>query len=269
MTDALDGLEETSFEFEGVSRRVFRRGSGPAVVVIHEVPGITPEVADFGRRVDEAGFTAVLPQLFGEPGRPLSAGYAARVMARNCVAREFVTFALDRTSPVIAWLRALAQHAHSECGGPGIGVVGMCFTGGFALGMMVDAEVLAPVLSQPSLPFVIGASRKKALGISNADLARVKERTAAGVCVLGLRFSADIAVPSERFESLRRELGDAFIGVEIDSSPGNPYGIPRRAHSVLTNDLVDDPGHPTRAALDKVLTFLHDRLHVASPGVTT
>jgi hypothetical protein len=145
----------------------------------------------------------------------------------------------------------------------------MCFTGGFALGMMVDAEVLAPVLSQPSLPFVIGASRKKALGISNADLARVKERTAAGVCVLGLRFSADIAVPSERFESLRRELGDAFIGVEIDSSPGNPYGIPRRAHSVLTNDLVDDPGHPTRAALDKVLTFLHDRLHVASPGVTT
>ena len=73
-------------------------------------------------------------------------------------------------------------------------------------------------------------------------------------------FSAVPAVPEERFATLRRELGDAFIAVEIDSSPGNPYGIPRAAHSVLTLHLVDEPGHPTRAALDQVVAFYRDRL---------
>jgi dienelactone hydrolase len=269
VTDALAGFETRTFEFEGDRRAVYEAGAGPAVIVIAEVPGITPEVAGFARRLVDAGFTAVMPHLFGEPGRPLAGGYAAGVFTRNCVARHFATFALDRTSPVTAWLRALARDAHARCGGPGVGVVGMCFTGGFALGMMVDDNIVAPVLSQPSLPFPLGGKRKAAIGISDADLERVKERAAQGACVLGLRFSNDIAVPAERFETLRRELGDAFIAVEIDSSPGNAYGIPRRAHSVLTNDLVDEPGHPTRAALDRVLAFLHERLEVPAPGVTT
>ena len=81
--------------------------------------------------------------------------------------------------------------------------------------------------------------------------------------MLGLRFSADKGSPPERFETLRRELGDAFEGIEIDSSPGNPAGIPARAHSVLTVDLVDEPGHPTRLALDRVLAFLTERLAAA------
>ena len=168
--------------------------------------------------------------------------------------------ATDRTSPIISWLRRLAADAHAECGGPGVGAVGMCFTGGFALGMMVDETMLAPVLSQPSLTFPIGHKRKASVGISDADFDRVKERATRGACVLGLRFTADPAVPPERFETLRRELGDAFIAVEIDSSRGNPHGIKKRAHSVLTMDLVDEPGHPTRAALQQVLAFLQERL---------
>jgi hypothetical protein len=139
----------------------------------------------------------------------------------------------------------------------------MCFTGGFALGMMVDETTLAPVLSQPSLPFSVGKKRKAAVGISDADLELVKKRAADGACLLGLRFSADAYVPPERFETLRRELGDAFIAVEIDSSRGNPHGINKRAHSVLTLDLVDEPGHPTRAALEHVLSFLGERLLTA------
>src|SRR5579884_1313085 len=260
MRDALAGFRTSSFTADGVTRPVHEIGAGPAVVVIAEIPGITPEVAGFARRVADAGMTAVLPELFGEPGRPLSGAYAGGVFFRACIAREFATLALNRTSPVTSWLRALARDAHSRCGGPGVGVVGMCFTGGFALGMMLDDDVVAPVLSQPSLPFPIGRRRKAAVGVSDADLRRVKERVASGVCVLGLRFTADVAVPAERFETLRRELGDGFVGVEIDSSPGNPYGIPRRAHSVLTNDLVDEPGHPTRVALDRVLEFLRERL---------
>jgi dienelactone hydrolase len=257
---ALAGFTKSTLTHDGVTRQVFRAGTGPAVIVIHEVPGLHPQVIAFGRRVVDAGFSVYMPSLFGTPGKQFGWGYTLRTIAPACVAREFTTLALDRTSPIIGWLRRLAADAHVECGGPGVGAVGMCFSGGFALGMMVDEAMLAPVLSQPSLPFPLGGKRKAAVGISDADFALVKKRAADGACVLGLRFTADTYVPPERFDTLRRELGDAFIAVEIDSSRGNPHGIKRRAHSVLTLDLVDEPGHPTRAALEQVLAFLRERL---------
>ena len=232
-----------SFEADGKRRDVFRIGTGPAVIVISEIPGITPLVAQFGRRVAAAGCTAVLPVLFGDPGRPASAGYALQSIGPACVSREFSAFALKRTSPITVWLRKLAASEHERCGGPGVGVVGMCFTGGFALAMMVDDIVLAPVLSQPSLPFPLSKKFKADIGISDGDLAKVKERTATGTCLLGLRFTNDPFCFEERFETLRRELGDAFIAVEIDSAPGNPHGHPKKAHSVLTEHLDRRGGH--------------------------
>ncbi|MDQ1468241.1 MAG: hypothetical protein QOH10_2656 [Actinomycetota bacterium] len=261
----LSGFTLGTFEHGGTSLPVYRRGEGPAVVVIHEVPGVTPRVAAFGTRVADAGFTAVLPSLFGEPGRDVSAAYIFRSMLHGCVAREFANWATSTTSPITVWLRALARSEHERCGGPGVGAVGMCFTGGFALAMMVDDEMIAPVLSQPSLPFGVGRKRKRDLGISDADLATVKARAADGQCVLGLRFSGDGLSPGARFQRLRDELGDRFLSVEIDSSPGNPHGIRKQAHSVLTEDLVDEPGHPTREALDRVLSFFRDQLQTAKP----
>jgi len=141
-------------------------------------------------------------------------------------------------------------------------VVGMCLTGNFALAMMVDPVVAAPVLSQPSLPFVLNGAYKRDLNLSPEDLAAVKARCEADedLCVLGLRFTGDFMAPGERFARLREELGDSFVGVEIDSSPGNPHGIRKMAHSVLTEDLVDEPGHPTRDALDQVLDLFERRL---------
>lgn len=187
-------------------------------------------------------------------------GAVVRSILRVCVAREFTLLA-DRTSPVASWLRALAVKAHAECGGPGVAAVGMCLTGGFALAIAVEAAVLAPVLSQPALPAPLNAGKRAALGLDPGDLTAVLERTDNGLCVLGLRFTNDKGCPAERFETLRNTLGDAFEGIEIDSSPGNPFGIPTRSHAVLTIDLVDEPGHPTRAALDRVLAFLNERLH--------
>jgi dienelactone hydrolase len=260
MTGALEGFTESTFTHDGATKTVFRAGSGPAVIVIAEIPGITPRVADFARRVVDLGCTAVLPSLFGTPGREGSAGYALSSITKGCVSKEFVCFARGTTSPVTVWLRALAAHEHETCGGPGVGVVGMCFTGGFALAMMVDDVVVAPVLSQPSLPFPLTKAHKRDLGISDGDLARVKERTAEGICVLGLRFTGDKIAPGERFARLREELGDGFVGVEIDSGPGNAHGFSKNAHSVLTEELVDEPGHPTRDALDKVLDLFRERL---------
>jgi dienelactone hydrolase len=264
MRDPLDDFSTFTFTHEGSTRTVFRKGQGPAVIVMAELPGITPKVAAFARRVVEQGCTVLLPDLFGEAGAEPSLPGFLRVVGPVCVSREFRAFALDATTPVSRWLRGLTAHAHDECGGPGVGAVGMCFTGGFALGMLVDKRLVAPVLSQPSLPIGVGRHFKSALGISDDDLAQVKARAAGGTQVLGLRFTCDRLVPAERFERLRQELGDAFIGVEIDSSPGNPWDIPGNAHSVLTEHLVDEPGHPTHEALEQVLTFLRTRLVAAA-----
>jgi dienelactone hydrolase len=233
------------------------------VIVIHEIPGLHPGVIAFGRRLIAAGMTAYFPSLFGEPGREVTTGYAIGAIARACVSREFTTWATRRTSPIVSWLRALARDAHAACGGPGVGAIGMCLTGGFALGMMVDNTVVAPVLSQPSMPFPVSAAHRRDLGISDADLVQVRARCAAGTPVMGLRFSADRGSPGERFARLREELGERFIAIEIDSSPGNPHGLPRNAHSVLTQHLIDQPGHPTRVALDRVIAFFRERLAVA------
>jgi len=263
----LDGFTRQEFAAEGRSYPLHRGGEGPGIVVVHEVPGITPAVAGFAERLVSAGYHVALPELFGTFGKPLSNGYALGQIARACVSREFHVLASGGSSPIVDWLRALCRHVHEEQGGPGVGALGMCLTGNFALSLMVDSVVKAPVLSQPSLPFPLGEERKRGLHISDADLEIVKHRVEQeGERVLGLRFTHDPMCPRERFERLRKELGAGFEAIEIDSSPGNPYGLTRASHSVLTNDLVDEAGHPTRAALDRVLGFFAERLQTEMPA---
>jgi dienelactone hydrolase len=269
MSDPLASYAKEEFTFDRKTRAVFRKGTGPAVLVIAELPGITPKVVAFADRVVDIGCAAVLPHLFGEPGRdPMKGGavgavsYVARSLVPACIARDFTAFATGQTSPVIDWLKGLARHEKERSGGPGVGVIGMCFTGNFALAMAVDDSVLAPVMSQPSLPFPISASRKRDMAISGDDLAKVKARfdVDEDLCVLGMRFTGDPIVPAERFARLREELGDRFLSVEIDSSKGNKWNIRAKAHSVVTEDFVDEPGHPTRDALDRVLDLYRSRL---------
>ncbi len=253
-------LELRHLAFDDTTREVYCLGTGPAVIVMHEIPDLHPGVVEFGRIVAGAGFRVYMPSLIGTPFVSMTVGASLASMARACVSREFATWATGKTSPITTWLRALARQANDECGGTGVGAVGMCLTGGFALAMMVEDCVTAPVLSQPSLPFPLTRSRKRDLGIDAATLERVRERAAAGTCVLGLRFTRDWMSPGERFARLREELGDNFLAVEIDSSPGNPHGIPRTAHSVLAHHRVDTPGHPTDDALERVLAFFRERL---------
>lgn len=260
----LHGYEKDRFTFDGKTRDVYRKGSGPAVLVFAEMPGITPKVIDFADRVVAIGCTAVVPHLFGEPGAEPTVGKTLKAIGPACVSKEFSAWATGKTSPVVEWSKALARHEHERLGGPGVGVVGMCFTGNFALAMLPEPAVQAPVMSQPSLPLGFSKKARRALYLSDADLVKVQTRLAAepDLCVLGLRFTGDKLVPAARFEHLREALGDRFVGVEIDSSKGNPHGIPGMAHSVLTEHLVDEPGHPTRDALDQVLELFRSKLLV-------
>jgi dienelactone hydrolase len=185
-------------------------------------------------------------------------------MVPACISREFTVFATGKTSPVVAWLRALAAEEHERCGGPGVGAVGMCFTGGFALAMAVDDRMLVPVLSQPSMPMGITSKQRRSIDISPSDLDQVKHRCAAGdLQVLGLRFTSDRFVPGERFQLLRDELGDAFVAVELADEDANPEAV-MRPHSVLTEHLVDEPGTRTRQTLDQVLDLFRTKLLGAS-----
>jgi dienelactone hydrolase len=246
MSQVLPGWERSTFSAGDITHDVFRRGTGPAVVVVHEIPGITPAVLEFADEVVAAGFTVVMPLLVGKAGKKPSMPYLAASLVKVCVAREFTTWALDRTSPVVSWLRALARSVHLEVGGPGVGAVGMCFSGGFALGMMVDEIMVAPVLSQPSLPFALGNSQRRAdLNLSPDDREVVAHRAAEGCQVLGLRFDGDRLVGT-RFEALRALLGDAFVAVELASTA-------RSDHSVLTEQRDD-------ASVRRVLDFLSQKL---------
>ncbi|MEU6759646.1 dienelactone hydrolase family protein [Streptomyces sp. NPDC046685] len=265
----LTGYEQGTFTHEGTQHRVLRRGTGPAVIVMAEIPGITPKVLEFADRVAAIGCTVVLPVLFGEPGldphpdahgRLGTARYWASTALKVCVSREFTLLATGRSSRVVSWLRALAAHEHERCGGPGVGAIGMCVTGGFALAMATDDRLIAPVLSQPSLPVAVSAARKRTIDISPAELAVVRGRCEReGLQVMGLRFKGDWFVPGDRFALLRRELGDAFVAVELEDGAASPDGL-LPPHSVVTEHLIDAPGEPTRAALDQVLDLFRTRL---------
>jgi dienelactone hydrolase len=228
---------------------------------MHENPGIHPTVIRFANWVVDAGFTVVMPEFLGTAGAPVTPWNFLMGMATVCISREFHQLAAHSSSPVTDWLRALARETHRELGGPGVGAVGMCLTGNFALSMMMEPALLAPVLSQPSLPLPLGADRIAALHVSPEELANIKRRVAEeGAHVIGLRFTEDPLCRAERFETLRHELGDGFEGIEIDSNVSKPSRNPSGPHSVLTEDLIDEEGHPTVVARDRVIEFFKERL---------
>ena len=184
-----------------------------------------------------------------------------RSFARACISREFQAFARRADRPIAEYVRALARDLHGRVGGPGVGVIGMCFSGGFALAAAVEPAVLAPVASQPSLPLPLGASRRHDLGMSDRERTAVSERVRSeGLCLVGLRFSEDRMSPADRFTALEQAFGEGWRAIPIDSKPGNPAGIGKHEHSVLTSADVEKPGHPTHEARQQVTAFLHDRL---------
>ena len=260
-TSQLTGWVRSPFTTADRTHDCFEKGTGPGVVLVPELPGITPEVLGLAEHLVDEGFTVVVPSPFGTPGEPATAASSARTLARLCVSAEFRALATGAERPLSVYLRALARDFPARTPGTGVGVIGMCFTGSFALAAAVDEAVTAPVVSQPFLPIPLNAARRRDPGVSEAELARVAERTAeGGLCLLGLRFSGDRSSPGDRFAVLRERLGAAFEVIELDSSPGNEAGFGRRAHSVLTAEVRDRPGHPALAARTRVVQFLRERL---------
>ncbi|WP_413441775.1 dienelactone hydrolase family protein [Synechococcus sp. MIT S1220] len=262
--DGLEDFKVRNMTFETTTKRVFCSGTGPAVVVIAEIPGISPHVARFSRWVRDAGFTVYMPSLFGRDGAIPSGSEGKEIFERACISHEFKAFASNESSPVTSWLRGLAKLAHQECGGPGVGAVGMCFTGNFALSMMLEPAVVAPVMCEPSLPL----DNPSALAISTEEISTIAERMKTDqLTVLGYRFEGDSFCRAERFAAYSDALGDQFIGRVLPDSAGNTKDLPPftkevvgHPHSVVTTHLIDEIGEPTLAARDEIIAFFKERL---------
>jgi dienelactone hydrolase len=257
--DALKSYSSFEFKDGPWTRTVYRRGNGPGVIIIHEMPGLHPLVVRFADHVAAAGMTVFLPSLFGQPGKDVSMGYAIGEMLKGiCIRREFNVWATNRSSPIVDWLRALARKVHAECGGRGVGAVGMCFTGNFALAMMTEPAVTAPVLSQPSLPLPLGSKNRAAgMGVSDAEIACAKRRfSEENLSMIGLRFFGDGFVSDARFDTYKKTFGDKFEAIELDAKDAAPAPMP--PHSVLTLHLDDRPGTPTKRAEERVIAFFKE-----------
>lgn len=261
--DPLEDFTAREITLDGVAKRVHVAGTGPAVIVMAEMPGISPHVARFARWVRDAGFTVYMPSLFGHDGAVPRVEEGMAVFQRACASAEFRAFATNQSSPVTQWLRALARLAHRECGGPGVGAIGMCFTGNFALTMMLEPAMLAPVLSQPSLPLNDPAG----LEIAPEEMRAVRDRLEReDLTVLAYRFAGDRFCRAQRFAAYAEALGDRFLGRVLPDSAANsdvaPFFAERVAcpHSVVTAHLIDEAGQPTLAARDEILAFFAQRL---------
>ena len=256
--EALKGYERFAFTDGPWTRNVYRKGHGPAVIVMHEMPNLHPLMVRFADGIVAAGMTVYLPSLFGRDGRVPSKPYLlGQMLMAVCVRREFNVWANGRSSPIVDWLRALARKAHGECGGRGVGAVGMCFTGGFALAMMTEPAVVAPVLSQPSLP--LGKKGRGMIDCSAAEIACAKARfEAEDLSLMGLRFTSDKLVPDDRFAMLKQTFGDRFEAVELTDDDANT-GAPIDPHSVLTFHLIDEPGSVTKSVEETVIAFFKER----------
>ncbi|MBX3711705.1 MAG: dienelactone hydrolase family protein [Lysobacter sp.] len=269
--DPLEDFDHRDIVLDEIGKRVHVAGHGPAVIVMTEMPGISPHVARFARWVRDAGFTVWMPSLFGRDGAVPDADEGKAIFKRACVSAEFRAFAGQGASPVTQWLRALARHAHGACGGPGVGAIGMCFTGNFALSMMLEPAMLAPVLSQPTLPL----DNPAALESPSEELAAVRERLEReDLSVLAYRFAGDRFCRAERFDAYRRALGDRFVERVLPDDAANRDDLPPffrdvvgGPHSVVTVHLIDEAGQPTVAARDEILGFLVRRLLEAGCNV--
>jgi dienelactone hydrolase len=233
------------------ARPVYWYGSGPPVIVLHEVPGATPELFRFANRIAQAGFTAFVPILFGEANHPATGLYALGQFARLCLWSEFSVLATHRSTPITGWVRELGRLVHTNLGGPGIGAVGLCITGSFALTMMLDEWMLAPVVSEPSLPFPIGKGRRASLPLADDEIAAIQAR---GAEILAFRFDGDTKSPQARYETIT-----ATFPLDARSNGRLTPTCPN-AHAVFTSHYDDRPANCTRPALEDLIAFLRERL---------
>lgn len=192
----------------------------PTIVLLHELAGVTLDIDDLARELEQKGYRVLVPVML--PARGLLN------VAIICLSAEFTTFASGRSSLISEWLREFCSGPASEQGRRRVAVIGMCATGGIVLSVLFDASVVAGVAAQPSLPFRVGKRRvsQYELGASEQD---AKASARSGKRLLTMRFERDRICPRDRIDGMRElwidaGAADRFVSVEF----------PHKGHSTLT-----------------------------------
>jgi len=263
MGDPLPGYDHDPFRDGEIEHDVRRSGSGPAVLVIHELPGIDEATRMVAERIREEGFTVVLPDLLPpRSGEPTGLDLALN-LGRICVSNEFWAFALRYDRPVTLWLQALAVREHARSGGPGIGIVGMCLSGGFALAAATRAPISVAIAAEPSLPFRWRLGAARYLGMSTAEVRTLRDRAARGeVCVRAFRYEGDPVSPPERLARIRELLGGETV---VEPIPGRDHPVLDRAVG-LTRHGPGEPDSRAVPALTETLRVLRETLLAGAPA---
>lgn len=267
--DDLHGFERRGFNEAGLHCPVFVSDTGQApILLLHELPALTPEVAHLGRVLVAAGFRVYMPSLLGRPGQVPTAMDKANSGAQVCIRSEFNALGRgDHTRPIVAGLRRLAAQASDEANGASVGVLGLCLTGGFALAVALEAPVAAAVAAEPSLPLLAPNN----VDLSPADQTALASRLRAGeVRAMVLRFQGDDLSPCGKLRRYGEGLGETLVSRCLDDEAADPRrtGKPRH-HCVLTNHLVEAPGEQTLAVRDEVVAFFDWRLRNGPAPVAT
>ncbi|HEY6131796.1 MAG TPA: dienelactone hydrolase family protein [Halioglobus sp.] len=230
-----------------VTHAVYRRGSGAPVMIIQELPGIGPETLRLADEFVARGFAIVLPHLFGPLEKISTGGNLLRVF---CMRREFSLFETKRSSPIVDWLKALCREVQVQGNARGVGVIGMCLTGNFAISLMADDSVLAAVSSQPSMPLM----KATELHMSAQEIADVRRRIDATAPIHAYRFAGDPVCNAAKYQAIDKTFNDDGVTRVVT------HTLPGKGHSVLTLDFVDQEGHPTREALNEILQYFAAQL---------
>jgi len=247
----MKGYEKSVFSTDTIDGKpfahdVYTKGDGPVILLIQELPGIGAATLRLADKLVASGFRVVMPHLFGPLGKISIVGNATRVF---CMRREFSLFSKHQTSPVVRWLSALGAAIKDQYNVSGIGVIGMCLTGNFAISMMADAAVLAAVASQPSLPLL----SQKALHMSTDDTHHIRTALDEKGAMLAFRFAGDTLCGAAKFSALDATFNDDRERIKLTAIPG-------KGHSVLTIDFVDKEGAPTDLALREVIAYFGEKL---------
>ncbi len=259
---AIEGFESYQLGSEGDRRLVYTRGGPdrPAVLVLHELPGMVKECIDLARHLSDPhdghdGYQVHMPLLFGTPGESVNPFNMVRYAW--CMRNEIHLFKDGVTSPITAWLAGLVDEASRRSGSERVAVIGMCLTGGLVFGLLTQTNVRAVVASQPSTPFgLFSRTKKRDLGLSESDL---RDNFGTGKPIMALRYREDWRCPRLKMEGLAEAAG-----VTLPEPPDNAIqdvqlgnvrvvDIPGKEHAVLTLSLNGD-------TFKEVRRFLRDNL---------
>jgi len=236
---------------------------GPGVLLLHELMGLTDDTFDLAARISEEGFTVALPHLFGPAGGKGSLAAGAAGLFDRCIRSQMSILAGSQPRKGTAWLAAAAEWLDERTDSPnGIGVIGMCATGAYAMAAVLDPKVGAVVASQAAGP----AFQPGSWGIPGGD-GQLRETTKG---VMALRFRQDCRSASRRVELLPQLMGESPSSSR--EGPDDPTLEPSRrgievlqgarlhvvwadgsGHSVLNVDQVE-------LAVAQVVAFLHRNL---------